>query len=278
MKSILISIGCALPILLAMASCGKEEPKIAPAAGDAILIIAGVGNFLSDGGTRAIIDDATGKGSFEAGDQISLWVRQEFITTISGTKTLTYDGSRWRGFAANWHEYEDDMEFGTRLKFIACYPNIDTSQSEINCEVKSDQSIDGNYEKSDFLGAMQELAAKPPEGVVQLDFEHLLARIKITLQGSKADKASLLVRNVETNYRVNDNLSIDKIPTGNYNIIPKRIGNDFYAVIPPQQLESVGLQLAVIINGETIEFEVGKGMENKMLEGGRQYEIVLNLK
>ena len=122
---------------------------------------------------------------------------------------------------------------------------------------------------------MKEYAAKPQDGIVELNFVHKMACLKITLLGKAAADASVVIKAVNIGYTMRPDG--DRIDTGHgvgY-ITPKRVGNTFYAVIPPQDL-GIGLQLAITVNGKTTEHIV-KGTQGKELESGVQYPIELTL-
>ena len=122
-------ISLVLPIVLALAACSKEE---LPAEGtipggdsDKIRIAATVGDFtVEDGapGTRATINDDTGKGSFENGDVIGLsvkWMKEN--TTAEPLQSLTYSNGSWSGCTTTWGNYAEISQ-EKPLRFTACYP------------------------------------------------------------------------------------------------------------------------------------------------------------
>ncbi|MCS2450739.1 fimbrillin family protein [Bacteroides thetaiotaomicron] len=272
-------ISLALPIVLALAACSKEE---LPAEGtipggdsDKIRIAATVGDFtVEDGapGTRATINDDTGKGSFENGDVIGLsvkWMKEN--TTAEPLQSLTYSNGSWSGCTTTWDNYAEISQ-EKPLRFTACYPY---RKGTVNYTVQTDQSQSGNYEESDLLFAMKEYAAKPQDGIIELNFVHKMACLKITLQGKAAADASVVIKAVNIGYTMRpDGDGIDTGHVVGY-ITPKRVGNTFYAVIPPQDL-GIGLQLAITVNGKTTEHIV-KGTQGKELESGVQYPIELTL-
>lgn len=272
-------ISLALPIVLALAACNNEE---LPAEGtipggdsDKIRIAATVGDFtVEDGapGTRMTVDDDTGTGRFDNDDEIGLWV--ELMKTGSSAEpmqTLTFSNSSWSGCTTTWSDYEAEISQVTPLRFTACYPY---DQGNSYFLVQPDQSLPGDYEDSDLLFAMKEYAAKPQDGMVELNFVHKMACLKITLQGNAAADASVIIKMVNVDCTMTRDGSID---TGNSfsDITPKRVGNTFYAVIPPQILK-IGLELAITVNGKTTEHIV-KGTQGKELESGVQYPIELTL-
>lgn len=274
-------ISLALPIVLALAACNNEELPAEGTTPDAnggeIRITATVGDFATEDGTpgtRMTVDDDAGTGRFDNGDEIGLWV--ELMKTGSSAEpmqTLTFSDGSWSGCTTTWSDYEAEMSQVTPLRFTACYPY---DRGNYYFIVQPDQSLPGNYEDSDQLFAMKEYAAKPQDGMVELNFVHKMACLKITLQGKAAADASVVIKKVFIDCTMTRDGSIH---TGNSfdDITPKRVGNTFYAVIPPQDLRRIGgLQLAITVNGKTTEHIV-KGTQGKELESGVQYPIELTL-
>lgn len=275
-------ISLALPIVLALAACNNEELPAEGTTPDAnggeIRITATVGDFATEDGTpgtRMTVDDDAGTGRFDNGDEIGLWVRlMKTGASAEPMQTLTFSDGSWSGCTTTWNDYEVEISQATPLRFTACYPYRQVGN---NYTVLPDQSKSGNYEESDLLFAMKEYAAKPQDGMVELNFVHKMACLKITLQGKAAADASVVINEVSLSYMMNSD-GITPIyggPLNGSDIIPKRVGNTFYAVIPPQNLMS-GLQLAITVNGKMTKHIV-KGTQGKELESGVQYPIELTL-
>lgn len=281
---IIRTITTAMLSLLALAACNNEEilPDGTPDSdGNKIRITATVGDFTSEDGapgTRASINDDTGKGTFDNGDKIGLWVMLTQGSTAPETmQTLTYNDGSWSGCATVWENYEAAMSADSKLRFAALYPAPQAGDNEMPFTVKTNQSTPEDYEASDLLFAINEFAAKPQGGIVELAFEHKMACLKITLKGNDAANASVIVKDVETKCVVNIDGSIAKSTGNQANITPKKANdsNTFYALIPPQTLTD-GLKLDIIIDGKTTTHTV-KDTSGKELADGSQYDIELTL-
>lgn len=278
-------IRMALPIIFALAACNNEEilPDGTPDSdGNKIRITTTVGNFISEDGapdTRAGINDDTGKGTFDNGDMIGLWVMlTKGSTAPEPMQTLTYNSGSWSGCTTVWENYEAAMSADSKLRFAALYPAPQAGGNETSFTVKTNQSTPEDYEASDLLFAISEFEAKPQDGIVQLAFEHKMACLKITLKGNDAANASVVVKDVETTCVVNIDGSIAQSTGNQADITPKKAdgSNTFYTLIPPQTLTD-GLKLDITADGKTTTHTV-KDTGGKPLEGGSQYNIALTLK
>lgn len=278
-------ISMVMPMFFALAACNNNEllPKDTSLDNEnEIRITATMGNFTAEDGApeaRATIGE-DGTGSFENGDEIGVW---SYFRTAQGesgltSATVTYNSSGLlSGFTTTWEDYEEKWAEnpGAPLIFTAIYPGSDAAFFS----VQNDQNTADSYEKSDLLAATLQLDSKPQNGVVNLDFEHKMACLKITLLGEKATDASVTVKNIATQYIFNIDGSIILIPgqTNPGDITPKagEITGTFYAVVPPQILAD-GLKLSITANGKTTEHTV-KDTQGKVLESNRQYPIELTL-
>lgn len=268
----------ALSVILALAACNKDEP-LPDGSDNKIRIAATVGDFTTESGapgTRASINGDTGTGTFEENDRIGLWVKPG-NAAAEAMQTLTYNNNSWSGCTATWDDYQ--VSSAAPLRFTALYPDLKAraGAESATFTVETDQSTAANYEKSYLLVASQEYTAKPQNGTVALAFAHKMACLKITLKGTAAAGASIVVKDVETACTVGTDAAITLTAGNKAAITPKLSGTTFFALVPPQTLKD-GLKLAITTADNNTTEHTVEGTSGKVLASGMQYPVELTLK
>lgn len=284
-------ISMAVPMVFALAACNNNEllPEGTTLSGNGneIRITAAMNDFTAEDGTpetRAVIGE-DGAGSFENGDEIGVWsylIAQGKPVGLTSATTITYNsGGSLSGFTATWEDYETKWAEnpGAPLIFTAIYPCRLSFPALFS--VQNDQNTADGYEKSTLLLATQRLDSRPQDGAVNLDFEHKMVCLKITLLGEKATNASVTVKNIGTQCTVDVDGSVILHPSepNPGDITPKAgaTAGTFYAVVPPHTLTDDGLKLEITTADGTTVGHTVKGTQNKKLEGGKWYGITLTL-
>ena len=166
-------------LLLLLASCQNEDmlTDLSPMEGE-ITLQATIAP-RTDVQTRASFDhEDHGKGNFDEGDQISVYITPQGGQTIKRTATL--QGATWTfdGGKLTWAELQ-----ASKAVFSAYYPATDAPAGgtySLKCE--TNQEFGGMLERSDkvLLCSSQFSAGQP----VNLQFHHAMHFLEVNLSGS----------------------------------------------------------------------------------------------
>lgn len=276
---------------LALTACNKEEfppDRTTPDGnGNAIRITATMGDFTGNSpDTRATIDEASGKGSFEKGDQILVYATP-YAPTSDLFRTATFDGTSWEcDTPLQWSDLPEDGS-GKGYEFTGYYPVLTTApdtDNDINFIVESDQSRQEDYAASELLMSI----ARVERGEdVKFIFHHFMARILVTLTASEGvtqevvNNATVTIKNMRVNSQVDlRRRSISAPPTPVYdNITPLPSATSpgtFYAIVPPFQTLASG-RIEVTADGQTFTYQV-PGSDGLKLISGETTRVNLTLK
>ena len=224
-------IALSLSMALALTGCNKDnDPTLGTEAADSDLIrivptiaATNTGGDASASTTRAAIDEATGKGSFQSGDVIGVYARPFEPPTLdfSGIfRTATFDGTAWTyNTPLRWSDVPEDQD-GKGYLITGHYPLQTATPDDfgsITFSVQTDQSTPEAYRASDLLmsGAIDANGyfdwvfvekGKP----VNLNFLHAMSRIQVRLTaGSNVSAEEVNAATVKIkNMRVNNNINI----------------------------------------------------------------------
>lgn len=279
------SLAASLLFMAGLAACSQDDnlpgTDQSP-ADDAIRITATVGDFTGEGvETRATINEDTGIGSFENGDEIGVYVLDKDNALLSNG-TATYDGAAWNS-TLSWNDLPTPTP-DAPIQFVAHFPRQTIgADGRLTFAVQTDQSVPGAYHASDLLMAGTKLTAK---GNVNLNFRHDMARLKVVLEkgweasAEEVNEATVVINNVNTEAQFKDyGISIQPPLGSPGSITPKKSGdrgtNTFYALVPYQNVAADGLELAITVGGKTVTHKVA--FSNPTLAPGYQRTIVLKL-
>lgn len=266
---------------LALTACNKEEfppDRTTPDGnGNAIRITATMGDFTGNSpDTRATIDEADGKGSFENGDQILVYATPNAQT--SGLfRTATFDGTLWEcNIPLQWSDLPEDGS-GNGYTFIGYYPVLTTTpdtDNDIDFTVESDQSRQEDYAASDLMisGTSVERGKD-----VKFRFIHSMARILVTLTADEdvtpevVNNATVRIKKMRVNSQVDLRGSrITPPPDSVYDDItplPSATSpGTFYAIVPPFQTLASG-RIEVTADGQTFTYQVPDNDDLELISG-----------
>lgn len=276
---------------LALTACNKEEfppDRTTPDGnGNAIRITATMGDFTGNSpDTRATIDEASGTGSFEKGDQILVYATPN-APTSDLFRTATFDGTSWEcDTPLQWSDLPED-ENGKGYSFIGYYPVLTTTpdtDNDIVFTVESDQSTQEDYAASEL---MMSIARVERGEDVKFIFHHFMARILVTLTAGEGvtpevvNNATVRIKNMRVNSQVDLRGSrITPPPDPVYdNITPLPSATSpgtFYAIVPPFQTLASG-RIEVTADGQTFTYQV-PGSDSLKLISGETTRVNLTLK
>lgn len=266
---------------LALTACNKEEfppDRTTPDGnGNAIRITATMGDFTGNSpDTRAIIDEASGKGSFEKGDQILVYATP-YAPTSDLFRTATFDGTSWEcDTPLQWSDLPEDGS-GYGYSFTGYYPVLTTTpdtDNYIDFIVESDQSTQEDYAASELLMN----TARVERGKdVTFRFVHFMARILVTLTAGEGvtpevvNNATVTIKNMRVNSQVDlrgrrtstppDPVYDDITP------LPSTTSpGTFYAIVPPVQTLAAG-RIEVTVDGQTITYQVPDNDDLEFYQG-----------
>lgn len=276
---------------LALTACNKEEfppDRTTPDGnGNAIRITATMGDFTGNSpDTRTTIDEASGTGSFEKGDQILVYATPN-APTSDLFRTATFDGTSWEcDTPLQWSDLPED-ENGKGYSFIGYYPVLTTTpdtDNDIVFTVESDQSTQEDYAASEL---MMSIARVERGEDVKFIFHHFMARILVTLTAGEGvtpevvNNATVRIKNMRVNSQVDLRGSrITPPPDPVYdNITPLPSATSpgtFYAIVPPFQTLASG-RIEVTADGQTFTYQV-PGSDSLKLISGETTRVNLTLK
>ncbi|MCD8134899.1 MAG: fimbrillin family protein [Parabacteroides gordonii] len=266
---------------LALTACNKEEfppDRTTPDGnGNAIRITATMGDFTGNSpDTRATIDEASGTGSFEKGDQILVYATPNAQT--SGLfRTATFDGTSWKcNIPLQWSDLPED-ESGKGYSFTGYYPVLTTTpeaDNYIDFTVESDQSTQEDYAASDLL--MSTTIVERGKDV-KFILHHFMARILMTLTASEGvtpevvNNATVRIKNMRVNSQVDLRRSSISVPLDpvydDITPLPSATSpGTFYAIVPPFQTLAAG-RIEVTADGQTFTYQVPDNDDLEFYQG-----------
>lgn len=262
-----------LACILLLGGCSQDDAP-APGGGtkedgNAVRFTSTISRFTGDDtpGTRAAIDEADGKGSFENGDRILVYAAPHAQTTDL-FRTATFDGTSWEcDTPLLWSDLPED-ESGLGYKFTGYYPVLTTTPDAddyIVFTVKSDQSTQEAYAASDLLisGTTVERGKD-----VTFRFIHFMARILVTLTAGEGvtqeavNTATVRIKNMRVNSQVELRYSSIGTPRkpvyDDITPLPSATSpGTFYAIVPPLQTLEAGRDwIEVTVDGQTFTYQV----------------------
>lgn len=227
--------------------------------------------------SRAVIDDGTGKGTFEDGDEIGLYV---YESGKHQYHLLDRQGGQWL-------PYLKREELGEiRPTLTAIYPApqtpVEPDVHEVYCKVEKDQS-GGGYQKSDVLGTQRSIAASEIGSEIQMTFQHLMHRLNITLEGldtSAPDFAMEVYGRTQgkLDFFMEDMLlPVDNSPVEW--IIPRKTGEGAFVVLLAPQPVNIGKdRIKIRCNGKDYTYKFPSSLPGgggKNLESGKETTVTL---
>lgn len=133
----------------------------------------------------------------------------------------------------------------TPLAFLATYPTIASSTATFSFQVKEDQSLSGNYTKSDLMTAF---AASTTEAVPNLIFNHRLSSVVVNLTFEQVPPGTTRLGFTSV-LDVKADISAGTFAKGEGNVLTiwaaDNGANSYKAVLPPQTVAS-GKEFIVI--------------------------------
>lgn len=247
-----ITAGCCAAIMSTlMLSCSKEQIQ----AEDPNIMRF---NFEHPNAVTKLSEN-----TFEANDSIGLYLTEstlplDYSGNYVNNAPLTYKGGIWESATPiYWNN-------GTYNAY-AYYPYTKDvgSITDYPVSVSTDQSINTNYMKSDFLWCSNK-GITAGNGAVQMHFAHRMSRILIRLvkgeeyEGDLPDDATILIHNTVTEATADLNVGI--ITKGSRasakTIKAKSLGNNKYsAIIVPQRIDNRRPLVEVIAKGVSYLYE-----------------------
>lgn len=266
---------------LALTACNKEEfppDRTTPDGnGNAIRITATMGDFTGNSpDTRATIDETSGTGRFEKGDQILIYATP-YAQTSGLFRTATFDGTSWKcNTPLQWSDLPEDKS-GYGYSFTGYYPVLTTTpdtDNNIDFTVESDQSTQAAYAASDLMISTAWVERGED---VKFILHHFMARILVTLTASEGvtqevvNNATVTIKDMRVNSQVNLwGSSISAPPDSVYaDITPLPSATSpgtFYAIVPPLQTLASG-RIEVTADGQTFTYQVPDNDDLEFYQG-----------
>lgn len=151
---------------LTFAACTQEDDFTPQTDGDAVKINATIGRLQ----TRVAYED-DGATNFINGDEICV---QNILRETKNVATYTFDGTTWiTTDAMVWNS-------SSKNKFQAWYPVAEYSSYDM-FTIPTDQSDATKFASADWMTASTEEIDKPGNGVLDLSFQHRLAKVTVNL-------------------------------------------------------------------------------------------------
>lgn len=211
------------------------------------------------------ITKASGSG-FEAGDSCGLYMVEyegaaapqlQLSGNHANNSVLSYSGSEWSlSPKVYW-------ETGRKYDVYAYYPyGVPQSIENHRFSVSSDQSVDGAYERSDFLWAFSPAVSYPR--VVTLSFRHVLSKVKIVLTkgndytGNLPEDAVVYLHNLYTDAEIDLSCGSASYRGKQGSITArKESGTEYSAIVVPQRMASYS-PLIEVISGDISYLAYGR--------------------
>lgn len=263
MKNIILSFAL-LALAMGMNSCSNEENSQENTASQYITVSTEIGDL-----TR-VSTAANGTQSFTGGDQISVYAWTGKSTSVPAASDRVVDNvintlnsGTWTAASQMLWKNTTDVHY-----FIGIYPKTETSVADLTA---------GNYtfsvnnqEKSDLLVATNITGLKSASNPVPLTFNHVMAKLKVSLQfrnqwDSTPTVESVTLKDAATTAKVNYLTQTVTASTTTSSIaLPATKTNETYTsvVIPQTGVKSIVIKIDgkdyTYTNTSGIKLESGK--------------------
>ena len=262
-------------VALALAACSKEDSYLAE-LNNQVEISTRITPMSEANLTRASIGQ-DGRGSFEEGDQISLFV-------AGNQHTLTLKSNAWTPQLL-WEDLKAD-----RATFTGYYPTVANAQ-EFKHSVALDQRTEREAQKSDLLMATTSVNKGERVG---LNFHHAMTLVEFNLKSENAysaqDLASAVLKiKAHSSIKVSAQEARLNAVDGEEQVITFRNmgGGKYHAVVCPQPMKSAWRNTAwieILIGGKTLTYKapaaLDQGVDFSALESGKKltFNLTINQK
>lgn len=267
----------AAAILLGLTACSLEEDNFRPEPGDGEPEVITISGEISQ-----VYQTRANDSGFADKDEIGVYIVDYSGSEAGALKSngnradnvkFTFDESAYKWIPVR-DIYWKDKE--THIDVYGYYPYASPENvNEYAIEVQKDQSTEalngkpGGYEASDFLWGKAENAA-PTDKIVRLSFAHRMAGVRVSLvkgtgftdeEWAAASKEALIL-NTKRNATVNLATGVVTATgeAGGTGIIPYKNGEDFRAVVVPQEIAAGTPVISVTVAGVSYKFSRSEKM------------------
>jgi hypothetical protein len=268
MKKTVLSISI-LALAMGMNSCSNDN-ETANTSSQYITVSTEIGTM------KRVATAANGTQTFTEGDQISIYAWTGNAETVPAAGNRVVDNAINTLTAGKWVAVPQMLWKNTTDNhyFIGVYPKTETSVSDLTAGFYT-LDVD-NQEKSDLLVATNIRGLKSESNPVLLTFEHMMAKLKVSLQfrnqwGGTPTVASVTLKDAATTATVNyltQTVTASATTTGL--VLPVTDANIAYSsiVIPQTGVKSI----VINIDGRNYTYTNPNGI---LLESGKITSIGL---
>lgn len=237
-------------------------------------------------GTRATIND-DGTGSFDNGDETEIigiaYTNTGALPVTKGHPATYKDGTWTTGMT--WDEFGE----AEQVRFSAFFPKRSLSDFDENGQMEinlpTDQSTSKQYAAYDWISATA-TGKKADQPTIELTFYHCMYRLTVnlslsdnpgTLTQEDVDKATVVIKNMETKGVVNSGGDVvsDMNNTGNFIPLKSASGNSFRVLLLPQYVTPGTPWIEITVGGKTVTYAVPAGLT--VLQEGKEQVVNLAL-
>lgn len=221
-------------------------------------------NITSESITTRATTTASGDNystTFENNDEIGIYTSglvddkgvQSTTTDMSNAK-YTYKGSTLTA-ADNSKQYYYPKT--GEAKFYAYYPYSETAASNgvVSFGVQTDQSVEANFKKSDFMTCVKTQASTSQ--AITLSMSHRLALVEVVL--TNMDGASVEINDVKTTATwtyATDAISTTESSTANVKMLQQNNSTTHWALVPAQAIAKGSKLFTITLSGNTYYYTI----------------------
>lgn len=245
-------------LTLSFAACEQEDFNPAVQGDpDAVKINATIGNMQ----TRVAYSGDNGATNFVNGDAIK--VVNLMRTSKNEATYTTTDGTNWTTtYAMVWNS-------SSKNKFQAWYPVADYS-SYNTFTIPTDQSDAAKLASADWMTASTEEIDKPGNGVLDLSFQHRLAKVTVNLTFSS--------QYPEGNQYVSDFIFFTNEATPQLITALKNSETSYTAILRPGEYADESSFIYLMMDNSDEHYVLGKTTTSAInLEAGKHYTFTLKV-
>lgn len=252
-------------LTLSLAACEQED--FTPTMDDdAVKINAAIGNMQ----TRVSYSGDNGATSFTNGDAIKV---VNIERTSKNEATYTTDGENWTTTDAFvWNSGTDKNN-----QFNAWYPVADYSSHEA-FTIPTDQSDATKLASADWMTVSTEEMAKPADGVLDLTFEHRLAKVTVTVTEETLQFSDPSLKSAVIYSLAAENVTVASDDNG---IAPLQVNESVTAIVCPGKYDSGTTFMKVTITDADNDYELNVPVNSYLTEtgltGGKHYTFDLKV-
>ena len=255
----------AIAALASFTACSNEEEEEEQIPGAEV-------NFTINNTVTRAITNATGLTTFGEGDKVYIYSKGLYAQEMEGVEFKVNGNSLTQSSTEVTYRYN-----GTKGATFTAYHYNNTTISDGNITVGSDQSEEGDFQRYDLMTA-QVTASNPTGNPINFEFKHRFSLVKVDVSAIESvglTISSVTINNVKCTATWNSDDNSINVSGDAMSVIMGQFGSsskEFWAIIPAQTISAEDLIEVVTTTNKVYTYT---GTENVTFDEGKMKKFTL---